>query len=82
MELGAGVRPAVDAFRQNRREIGHGFRRDLAEKSDLDSAQPVAGHIHVQVRHVGDRERLNDVLNANENVDLVTGEEERSVLRK
>jgi len=63
MESGAGVRPAADAFRQNGHEIGHRSRRDFPEKTDLDPAQLVAGYLHVQVRHVGDRERL-DVLNS------------------
>lgn len=59
MESGAGVRAAVDAVRQNRNEIGHRFRGDFSKKADFDPAQLVAGHCHVEVRHVGDRERLN-----------------------
>lgn len=59
MESGAGVRVTVDAVRQNRNEIGHRFRGDFSKKTDFDPSQPVAGHCHVEVRHVGDRERLN-----------------------
>lgn len=59
MEFGAGVRAAVDAVRQNRNEIGHRLRCDFSEKTDFDPSQPVASYFHVEVRHVGDRERLN-----------------------
>lgn len=58
MESGAGVRAAVDAFRQNGDEVCHRFGRDLAEQPDLDSSQVAARYFHVQVRNVGDRERL------------------------
>lgn len=58
MEFGAGVSAAVDAFGQNGDKVGHRFRRNFAEKTDLDRTQLGAGHLHVQVRHVGHRERL------------------------
>lgn len=59
MEFGAGVRAAVDAVRQNRNEIGHRFRCDFSKKTDFDPSQSVAGYFHVEVRHVGNGERLN-----------------------
>jgi len=58
MEFGAGVSAAVNACRQNRDKVGHRFRRDFAEKTDLDRTQLCAGHLHIQVRHIGHRERL------------------------
>lgn len=58
MEFGAGVSAAVNACRQNGDKVGHRFRSDFAEKTDLDRTQFCAGYLHIQVRYVGHRERL------------------------
>lgn len=58
VELGAGIRAAADAQRQYGREVGHRLGRGVAEQPDFDASQFLASHLDVQVRHVGDRERL------------------------
>lgn len=58
MEFGTGVSASVNASRQNGAKVGHRFWRDFAEKTDLDRTQLGAGYLHVQVRHVSHRERL------------------------
>lgn len=58
MEFGASVCAPVNAFRENGGKVGNRFRRDFAEKTDLDRTQLGAGYLHIQVRHVGHRERL------------------------
>jgi len=58
MKPGAGVRPPANAVRQYGDEVGHRSRHRFAEKSDFDPSQIVARYFHVQVRHVGNPERL------------------------
>lgn len=58
MEFGACVSAALNALRQNGDKVGHSFRRDFAEKTNLDRTQLGAGNLHIQVRHVGHRESL------------------------
>lgn len=58
MEFGAGVSAAVDSLRQNGDKVGHRFRSYFTEKTDLDRTQHRAGHLHIQVSHVGHLESL------------------------